>query len=350
MSTALQLQREKANSIRKMFETSKDQIKLALPRHMTADRLLRVAMTSIQRTPKLLDCTQQSLIACIMTSAQLGLEPDGVTGQAYLIPYGTTCTLIPGYQGLLSLARRSGEISTITAEVVYEKDTYKIVKGLSPVLEHTPYSQSDPGALIAVYAVAKLKDGGVQFKWMWRWEVDRIRKRSKAANDGPWVTDYDAMAKKTVLRQICKELPRSVELAQAVAIDERAEIGLDQELIPLADSIDAETAEPEQPKSKLDQFVEQEMAKKAETVEPEFPPNDAAPATEQRQSACSDELYASLVDTIANAKEVGVTKKKIDDMIKIYTGPTRTKEQLRDEEVSALIKTIADAATKAVNP
>lgn len=187
---------------------------------------MRVALTSIAKTPDLLECSQQSLAAAVLQAAQLGLEPDGILGYAYLVPFKGTATLIPGYKGLLELARRSGKISTIEARVVHAKDRFRFAYGLKPVLEHTPAQEAETGELVAVYAVAHLKDGGLQWEVMWKREVDAIRKRSRASASGPWVTDYEEMAKKTVLRRLCKMLPASVELQQAVAMDERAEIGL----------------------------------------------------------------------------------------------------------------------------
>lgn len=279
---------------------------MALPHHMNADRMLRVAMTSIQRNPRLLDCTQQSLIACVMTAASLGLEVDGVTGQAYLVPYGRVCTLIPGYQGLMSLARRSGDISTITVDVVYEKDSYRIVKGLNPVLEHIPFAEDDPGAMVAVYAVCKLKDGGVQFEWMWRWQVEKIRKRSKAANDGPWVTDYDAMAKKTVIRQLCKMLPKSVELAKVIALDERAEIGIDQGLILPDEEAEVVT----ETKSKLDAIVDEHRQEQPED-QPAEPINESEGPSENR---------SALLDTVQAALEAELTADEIKAALKPFGG------------------------------
>src|SRR6185369_3570445 len=156
-------------------------------------------MTSIQRTPKLLDCTQASLLAAVIQSAQLGLEPDGVIGHAYLVPYGKVAQLIIGYKGLIDLARRRGHISTIYAQPVYEKDRYRMIRHIyRDDLEYEPADVDDPGPLARVYAVARLRGGGEQFECMRKREIDAIRRRSRAAQDGPWVTDYDEMAKKTV--------------------------------------------------------------------------------------------------------------------------------------------------------
>lgn len=221
---------QKILTIRSLLEKSKPQISMALPRHLNADRMMRVAMTSIQRTPALLACNQATLIGAVIQAAQLGLEPDGVLGHAYLVPYKDTCQLIIGYKGYIDLARRSGQISTIYARVVYSKDQFEYSFGLVEKLEHVPSRDQEPGEVVAAYAVIKMKDGGVQFDVMSRREIDAIRSRSSSANNGPWVTDYAEMAKKSVLRRVCKMAPLSVEVARAVALDERADLGLPQQL------------------------------------------------------------------------------------------------------------------------
>ena len=187
---------EKVATVRSLFDRVKPQVALALPRHLNADRLLRIAMTSVQRTPKLLDCDPKSLIAAVIQSAQLGLEPDGALGHAYLVPYGNTVTLIPGYRGLVDLARRSGQLSTISAQVVYERDTFDYTLGIDETITHRRYDgDEDPGKMTHAYAVAKLKDGGVQTVVMSRREVLAVKARSKASGSGPWVTDEPEMWK-----------------------------------------------------------------------------------------------------------------------------------------------------------
>lgn len=262
-NTQLVPAKDKIATVRGMLEKMRDQIKMALPAHLTTDRMLRVAMTTIQRNPKLLDCTPQSLLGSIMQAAQLGLEPDGLLGQAYLVPYGKTVTLIPGYRGLMQLARRSGEISTIQAHVVNARDSFTFSYGLEPKLEHIPTQEEDSGPFVAVYAIARLKDGGSQFVVMWRRQVDAIRKRSKAGVDGPWVTDYDEMAKKTALRRLFKLLPCSIELATAVSLDERAESGLPQDLDVTIDAEALPESDAGAAGSKLDQFVEDDKKRKS---------------------------------------------------------------------------------------
>lgn len=239
--------KEKALTIRDLLLRNKDQLAMALPRHLSVDRMIRTALTSFSTTPMLLDCTPRSLLGAVIQAAQLGLEP-GLIGMAYLVPFknrksGTTeVQLIPGYKGLLALARRSGEISTIQAHCVYEDDAFRYQYGLDPKLDHTPSPKPDRGAMVYVYAVARLKDGGAQFEVMTKHEVDAHRDRySRAAQQGPWVSDFEAMAQKTVLRRLCKLLPASVDLQTAVALDERAELQLPQGLADLAPGGEEET-------------------------------------------------------------------------------------------------------------
>lgn len=248
--------KERVNTVRALLLTNRAQIEMALPRHMNADRMLRIAMTSISTTPKLLDCTPRSLLGAVIQCAQLGLEP-GILGHAYLIPFenrkaGTVeVQLIVGYKGLIQLARRSGEISTITAHEVRERDKFSYRYGLAPLLEHVPHDD-DRGEITHFYAVMRLKDGGAQFEVMTKAEVDAHRDRySRAAKQGPWVTDYVEMGKKTTLRKVSKLGPASVELQRAIALDEHAEAQIPQHL---GDVIDF----PEEPKaSALDQLADQ---------------------------------------------------------------------------------------------
>jgi len=228
----LPVAQERAANIRGLLEKSRKQMEAALPKHLTADRLLRVAMTSIQRTPKLLECTPKSLLACVMTCAQLGLEPDQFLGQAYLVPFRNKgvmeCTLIPGYRGYIALARRSGEVQSVSSQVVYEKDSFDLVYGIEDRLEHRPYINGDRGEAIGAYCAFKYKDGGYSFDFMSTQDIEKIRRRSKSSDEGPWVTDWDEMAKKTVIKRHAKLAPMSVEFQHAVALEDRAYSGESQ--------------------------------------------------------------------------------------------------------------------------
>lgn len=213
----------------------KDQIATALPKHLTPERMMRIARTAASRQPKLLECTSASVIGSVIEASQLGLECDGMVGEAYLVPHYNgkiskmEAVLIPGYKGLVKLARQSGAISTIFVKVVRERDDFEYTAGLNPDIKHVPFRGPDAGEMVAVYAVAKFKDGGVQFEVMERWEIDRVKAQAKA-KFGPWIDHYDEMAKKTVLRRLCKLLPMSIETQRAVALDELAEAGVDQGL------------------------------------------------------------------------------------------------------------------------
>ncbi|WP_186187938.1 recombination protein RecT [Burkholderia gladioli] len=275
------------------------QIKAALPRHMTPERLARIVTTEIRKVPKLAECTPVSFFGAVIQCAQLGLEPGNALGHAYILPYdkrakvggqwqtvATEAQLIIGYRGMIDLARRSGQIVSIDARAVYEGDKFECRLGLDSHIEHQPdwnnANRTQPDKLQFVYAVAKLKDGGIQFDVMSRAEVDAIRARSKAKDNGPWTTDYTAMALKTVVRRLFKFLPVSIEIQTAVGLDERAEMGLPQDNGAVIDG----------------QFT---------AVEDEADAEDApAGLTDQRQQQADMTLpgYDDLLSQIQKAKDV----------------------------------------------
>jgi len=277
--TRLVSTKQKFDTIRSLFLQHKDQIAMALPRHVTADRMVRVMLTAMQRDPKLLECTPQSLFAACILASQLGLEPDGALGSAYLIPFRNNrknvveVQMLPGYRGLLDLARRSGNVSTIEARVVRADDKFKFKFGLTPQLEHVPSGKNPDAKAIAVYAIAHLRDGGVQFDVMRTNEIEAIRATSKAANSGPWVSHWDEMAKKTVLRRLCKLLPMSIEVQKAVGLDEAADAGLSQALE--ADLLPEDLPEAPAKATKLDALTQQ-----LQTPEP-TPPSEPPPSGDE---------------------------------------------------------------------
>lgn len=213
------------DTLRGLLERSRESMAMVLPRHLTPERMIKVALVAASRTPALLQCDPKSVVQSVMSAAQLGLDCSGTLGSAYLVPYGRTCQLIVGYRGLIDLARRSGQISSIEAHCVRANDAYEVEYGLNPVLRHKPCLSGDPGEVVLVYAIARLVDGTIQTEVMTRAEVDAIRERSKAGRSGPWVTDYAEMARKTVVRRLCKYLPLSVELQDALALDDQVETG-----------------------------------------------------------------------------------------------------------------------------
>lgn len=236
--TAVKQQNAAPKTITEMMGSTsvKNQIALALPRHMTPERLMRIALTEVRKVPALGKCNVQSFMGAIMQCAQLGIEPGAALGHAYLLPFGNgkasdglaNCQLIIGYRGMIDLARRSGQIVSLTARSVHANDTFSYAYGLDETLEHVP-ATGDRGDLTHVYAVAKLKGGGIQFEVMSKADVMKVKASSKAGNNGPWVSHFDEMAKKTVIRRLFKYLPVSIEMTQAVVLDEKADAGIDQD-------------------------------------------------------------------------------------------------------------------------
>lgn len=203
----------------------KTQIARALPKHVTPERIMRIALTEINKTPKLKECDPIGLFGSIVQSAQLGLELGGALGHAYLVPYGKQAQFIIGYRGMIDLARRSGQMVSLQAHTVHENDEFNFEYGLNEDLRHVP-ARGERGPMIAVYAVAKLVGGGHQIEVMWKEDVDAVRRSSKAGGSGPWRDHYEEMAKKTAIRRLFKYLPVSVEMQRAVSLDEQAEAGV----------------------------------------------------------------------------------------------------------------------------
>jgi recombination protein RecT len=220
------------------LEKYKAQIQAALPKHMDATRFARLALTVFSKTPKLWECSMESYLGACMQAAQVGLEP-GI--DAHLVPFrskaGMGCQLIPDYKGIMKLARQTGKIGKIEAHVVRSADKFKVTYGLHSDLIHEPSMDSDDAKMIAVYAIAHYTDPNVSpdVEVMSRKEVDAIRARSKSAGDGPWVTDYEQMAIKTVIKRLCKRLPQTTELGTAIKLDNDAETETDQANILVLD-------------------------------------------------------------------------------------------------------------------
>lgn len=234
-----------------LLNQRKAEIAKMLPKHLNAERLLKVAQIAATTTPALAKCDVASLVGAIGQCAQMGLEPNTVLGHAYLVPFNTkrkdangqerwvnSVQVIIGYKGLIDLARRSGQIISIAAHEVCERDEFEMVYGLDEKLTHKP-AMGERGDLIGFYAVAKLKDGGHAFEFMSRLQVERIRDGSQGWQTAvkfkkqaihPWQAHFVEMGRKTVIRRLAKFLPLSVEFQTASALDEFAETGRDQHI------------------------------------------------------------------------------------------------------------------------
>ncbi|BAE74450.1 recombination and repair protein RecT [Sodalis glossinidius str. 'morsitans'] len=302
---------------------TKAQMALALPKHMTADRLARIATTEIRKIPKLASSDQRSFLGAIMQCAQLGLEPGSAIGHAYLIPFdkrekvngrwttvSTETQLIIGYRGMIDLSRRSGQILSISARTVHENDKFIYAYGLEEKLEHIPCENGDRGAMTHVYAIARLKDGGVQFEVMSRNDIEKVRAISKAGDKGPWVDYFDEMAKKTVIRRLFKYLPVSTELQKAVILDEKAEAGISQDNAAI---ITGEYSVIEDDKKDHLMLEQEEARQQVEDIL-----NNLDPRTQNAK-----ENFAK-----AEAEIAGLEKKLGNDL---YTGFIRTLDDMRVE-------------------
>lgn len=231
--------------ISQVLYAKKDAIGALLPKHLTAERLLRVALSACSRNADLLDCTPQSLVLSLAIAAFLGIEPNMPNGRGYLIPRANKnlngakeATFLLGYKGILYLAMNSGKIEGIESQVVYEKEDFHVRLGTDSIIEHERRVDKDRGNPVAFYAVARMKGGARLFEVMTDAEVREIQKRS-AAKEGPWITDFLQMGRKTAIRRLGNYL---------VLDDEKFEVGLradnaaDSEDAPnFSDILDAHT-------------------------------------------------------------------------------------------------------------
>lgn len=269
------------------------QMALALPKSMTAERLTRIVMTECRKVPALMQCNQESFFGAVLQCAQLGLEPGSALGHCYLLPFGNgksrdgrpNCQLIIGYRGMIDLARRSGQIVSINAYCIHEADEFEYELGLHPDIHHRPSPLAERGPVTYVYAVAVLKGGGVQFEVMSRAEIEAVRLQSKAGKSGPWVTHWEEMARKTVVRKLFKYLPVSIEAIRAVEIDEKSDRG---EAVTEDDFIDTTFVDKGQ---ELEPVTPVE-----EPAEPEPPQPEPAPA----QPDVTDEAWVKAYEQGTN--------------------------------------------------
>lgn len=214
-----------------------DQIARALPRHLDSQRMTRIVMTALRTTPKLGQCDQISFLGCVLSLAQLGLEPNTPVGQAWLIPRSMNrkvgdqwtkrmeCTVMLGYQGYVALAHRSGLVDGIDSRVVFKADAFRYQYGTDPRIDHMPddgCDRTDPAQVTHAYAVGHMRHGRPIFDVLTTAQVEARRARSASGKraDSPWATDWIAMARKTAIRALWPQLPKSAEMAQASRLDE----------------------------------------------------------------------------------------------------------------------------------
>lgn len=234
----------KKDAFATMLDTMKSEIAIALPKHLEPERLLRIALTAFRTNEKLQNCNRTSILAALMQSAQLGLEPNTPLGEAYLIPYGNECQFQIGYRGMLSLAYRTGDYKMIYAHAVYKNDEFRFNYGLTPDLVHIPAAEPE-GLPTHYYACYHLTNGGKAFRvWSAKQVKNHASKFSSAVKSGrksPWETDPDAMALKTVLKDLLRYAPKSIEFARQLSMDETVKAELAQDMSEVIDVTPTET-------------------------------------------------------------------------------------------------------------
>lgn len=281
-ATALATRRENGavaqNSLADEIRKMQGSFQLAMPKGAEATQLVRDALTALRMTKNLAKCESTSVLGSLMTCAQLGLRP-GVLGHAWLLPFWDgknrchKAQLVIGYQGLIELAHRSGQIKSLSARTVYSNDTFDVDYGIAESLVHKPAlfdadgNAVERGRPIAYYAVAKFVTGGHAFYVMTHQEMLQYRDRNATAKTkegkvfGPWVDHFEGMSHKTCVRQLAKYMPKSTELAQALAADD----GVRVDLTPTVEPAEA-TDHPE--------FVEGEVVDQATPPAPVDPEED----------------------------------------------------------------------------
>jgi len=246
--------KKEGNTIKGMIEKMEPEIKRALPKHITAERMSRIALTAVRNTPKLGQADPMSLLSAVMQSAQLGLEPNTPLGEAYLIPYEnrkkgiTEAQFQMGYKGLLSLAHRTQQYKAIYAHEIYPNDDFTFEYGLFKDLKHIP-ADTPEGDPIYYYAVYHLNNGGHDFVV---WSADKVKQHAQTYSQAyargwssPWKTDFDAMAKKTVLKDVLKYAPKSIEFSKQLSSDETVKNEFSEDMTEVIDikDHDEETGE-----------------------------------------------------------------------------------------------------------
>ena len=208
------------------------EIRRALPKHITPERMLRMAITCLRKTPKLQNCDQATILGAIIELSQLGLEPSTPLGHAWIVPHKSTAQVYLGYKGLISLAARGGII--MNAEVVYEGDSFDYSLGNEPYIKHRPNEEiTKRGNLRYAYSVASFNDGRNSFKLVNRAEVQRSVNSAQGKNDldGKPKIDSEWYWRKTAVRRHSTFLPMTAELlplGRAIELDEQAERGEEQ--------------------------------------------------------------------------------------------------------------------------
>lgn len=282
----------------------KHQIEMAIPEHLTADRLIRIALTAVSQSPKLQECSPLSICGAVMQAGILGLEPTSALGECFLVPFfnkranggrgGMEAQLIVGYHGKIKLVANSGELMGIKVSPVRQNDEFQFDDGLEPFVSHKYHHIQNRGPVVGYWAGARLKSGFTSIVYMSVNECEEHRdqfamtKTKDGTIFGVWKDNFDAMALKTVVHKVLKYLPKSVRAATAWNLDERAEAGLPQkfsvevplELQPIGSGDNEDTAGSQQEPIKEPQQTAPENKSAENKTEP-IADKDRAPWLEK---------------------------------------------------------------------
>jgi recombination protein RecT len=334
-----------------MLDRYKGEIARALPRHLNPDRLCRIALTCFRQNPRLAECSPASVFGAVVLAAQLGLEP-GVLGQAYLIPYKNECQLIPGYQGLVELVRRSGLVQRIEAHVVRQGEKFTYKTGLKTVLEHEPLLEGTPGPLRFAYAVAEFRDGGYHVEVMAEDQINKIRDRSqgyiaakKYNKETPWETDQEEMWRKTVLRRICKFLPKSPELVTALSLDDAAAQG--RQAISVDNAVHGWEPPILEISTQDDRLAEKSKANLEEIKAKYAPSNEPDPEYEKKMQAEAERQKKAVEEKYGHQAPAPPTEAPAEPA-PTQEQPTKTPEEFLDRAVVPAAESSSEPQKEAI--
>lgn len=282
--------KEAPNDFPGMLKAFLPEIQRALPKHLSGDRMARIALTAFRRTPKLAECDPRSVFAAVIQASQLGLEPD-TQGRAFLVPYKKECQFIPGWKGLVELLNRSKQ-GTAWTGAVFHGDDFDYMLGDSPYVHHKPSGESDPALMTYVYAIGRPK--GAEWPIIEVWKVDRVKKHrdryNKVGDRHYSFGNWEMYARKVVLLQVLKYMPSSPELAAAIELNDAAEVGAQN--LTIKDAIEGTWAPVQD-----DEPGEQKPA--------ETPKDVAAAAQPQAESKDKPAYAAPGFDDAVNAVKAG---------------------------------------------
>ncbi len=239
------------------------QFKMALPAHVTPEKFQRVAITALNNAPDIANCDPKTVMNSLLKCAADGLLPDN--REAALVKFGAACQYMPMVGGLIKRMKNSGDLSTISAGVVYEQDEFEFIMGDEERMTHKPKLTGERGKPILAYAIAKFKDGGIQREVMTVQEIEKVRAVSKTGKSGPWVQWWDEMAKKTVIHRLAKRVPTSAEIESLMQRDVKVMVeGNDEEEAAAAPSLI----------DNINQAIDAEFTEEVATPDPEAFPGD----------------------------------------------------------------------------